>query len=280
MPPWIRPEHVREHLPAGRKLPARFDAFVRAEPPHCRIEWNDLDAYSLKPSATEEAVPFLRLPDGGLAALWYRESEPAVVHIGGHGELKVLARTFDDFLKALAVRRSGLPDLDTDERPAIVVPGIGRGARGEPTGSPPGTAEPDTRGLAELQERFERWFKEHTALLPPLRTPEAEELRCRVFAAAQAMTRDNRPKPFSTGGVSYWRIMYRIERTGSEPTVEYLDYGKWLPVPAEYGLTTAAAELLELVKDKDRDRYEFVVNFQGLVSVDRDRQLLLLPPVA
>lgn len=264
MEPWIRPEHVREHLPPGRKLPARFDAFVAARPPHCRIEWNDLGAYSLKPTATQEAVPFLRLPDGALAALWYCEPEPAVVHIGGHGELKVIARTFDDFLKALALRQSGLPDLDSDEQPPFVVPGT--------------QGEPDAEGLAELQEQFGEWFKRHTSLLAPLRTPEAEALRRRVHAAAERMSNDDRPKPFRSGTFTFWTTHFRVERTGVGPALTYQDYGKWLPVPDEYGLREPVAEMLELVLDKGRDRYEFAVNSAGLVSVDRDRQLLLLPP--
>jgi hypothetical protein len=264
MEPWIRPEHVREHLPPGRKLPARFDAFVAARPPHCRIEWNDLDAYSLKPSADEEAVPFLRLPDGALAALWYCEPEPAVVLIGGHGELKVLAHTFDDFLKALALRQSGLPDLDTGERPAFVVPGT----RGKPS----------TKGLPELQERFMQWFKEHASLLAPLRTPEAEALRRRIFSAAGRMSDDGRPKPFRSGTFTFWTTHFRAEGSGAGLALSYLDYGNWLPVPDEYGLAEPVAEMLELVLDRGRERYEFAVNCKGIVSVDRDRQLLLLPP--
>ena len=263
MKPWLKPDEVRAHLPKGRELPSRFDDFVRAEP-QCRIQWNDLDSYSLKPSATNEAVPFLRLSDGALVALWYHKPSPAVVLIGGHGELEVVAVSFDDFLKALAVQRSGVPDFDSEEEPPFVVPGT--------------EGEPNTDGLAELQEPFRQWFQKHTSLLPPLRTPEAELLRQRIYAIADTMSRDGRPKAFTYGTTIYWSNHFRVERKESGLSVSYLDFGKWYPVPEEYKLTDEVALLLELVLHKNRSEYEFVVQCEGLVSVDRDRQLLLLPP--
>jgi hypothetical protein len=263
MQPWLKPDEVRAHLPKGCELPSRFDEFVRAEP-ECRVEWNDLDSYPLKPSATKEAVPFLRLSDGALVALWYHRPSPAVVLIGGHGELKVVAASFDDFLKALAVQRSGVPDFDSEERLPFVVPGT--------------KGKPNTAGLAELQELFQQWFKKHTSLLPPLRTPETELLRQRIYAIAEVMSRDGRPKPFTYGATTLWSHHYRVERKESGLAISYLDYGKWYPVPEEYKLTDKVSSLLELVQDKNRDQYEFVVHCKGLVSVDRDRQLLLLPP--
>jgi hypothetical protein len=118
---WFNPDEVRRRVPKGRKLPGQFDDFMGAKLLF-RVEWNDLDAYALKPSATKEAVPFLRLPDGGLVALWYHAPEPAVVHIGGHGELKVIASDFGNFLKGFAGRCSGLPDIDESEE-SFSIPG-------------------------------------------------------------------------------------------------------------------------------------------------------------
>lgn len=259
--PWIKDAEVRRRVPPGRELPARFDAFVRAEPPF-RVEWNDLDSYSLKPSATTEAVPFLRLPDGALVALWYHAPAPAVVLIGGHGELKVLARDFDDILRALAARKSGVPDFDESDTP-FVVPGT--------------TGKPGTDDLPALQERFELWVAVHTALLPPLQSPATEALRERVYRIAEAMIHGGLSKVYTLASC-WWSMNFRAERRGRELSVAYLDYGQWYPVPDEYEMSAAVAELLELVQDKGRDCYEFVVLCQGLVSVDHDRQLLLTPP--
>src|SRR5262249_42871383 len=52
---WINADQVRRHVPRGRTLPERFDDFLRASLPF-RVEWNDLDAYGLKLSATKEAL--------------------------------------------------------------------------------------------------------------------------------------------------------------------------------------------------------------------------------
>jgi hypothetical protein len=73
---FINADQFRRYVPKDRKLPGRFDDFVRAHLP-LRVEWNDLEAYDLKPSATKEVIPFLRrfvarqLCVGGLrAVLW------------------------------------------------------------------------------------------------------------------------------------------------------------------------------------------------------------------
>jgi hypothetical protein len=254
-------ESIRRHLPKGRSLPAGFDDFVRVVPA-AAVQWNDLDAYSLKPSARREAVPFFRLPDGGLVALWYHGSSPAVVHIGGHGELQVLATDFDNFLKGLAARCSGLPDFDEGEE-SVRIPGI----RGKP----------DVSGLPEFQRQFDEWFQQHTSLLTPDSTPEAEALRQRVFAIAERMLGDGLCRVY-TQSSSWWSMRYRIEREQEELRITYLDYGEWYEVPAKYHLGEEVQSLLRLAKSKRLTRYELEVCSPGIVSVDNDRQLVLVPP--
>lgn len=261
MKAWINDHEVRRHVPRGYELPPRFDDFVRAEPPY-RVEWNDLDSYSLKPTATKEAVPFLRLPDGGLVALWYCDPSPAVVHIGAHGELQVLARDFDDFLRALAVKRSGLPDFDEANEP-FRAPGV--------------SGRPNTKELPVLQARFQDWFKRHTSLREPLTSPEAEALRQRVFQVAERMVHDGLSKVY-TAASPWWSINFRVERGRKEVSVTYLDFGKWYPVPKKYRLRDEVPALLGLVLHKARSQYDLTVCSPGIVSIDRDRELLLVPP--
>jgi hypothetical protein len=258
---WINADQVRRHVPKGRKLPARFDDFLRANLPF-RVEWNDLDAYGLKPSATKSALPFLRLPDGGLVALWYHAAEPAVVHIGGHGELKVVASDFDNFLKGIGARRSGLPDIDEgDEKFAVA--GVG--------------GKPNAAGLPALQEKFNKWFKQHTSLLEPLAAPAAEALRQRVHRIAEDMIREGRSKVYTLSS-PWWSMDFRIERDGDDLSITYLDFGEWYPVPARYKLAEEVEALLTLVKNKKRRRYELSTCRGGLVSIERDRELVLVPP--
>ena len=252
---------VRAHVPKGRGLPERFDAFLHANLPF-RVEWNVLDAYGLKHSATKTAVPFLRLPVGGLVALWYHAAEPAVVHIGAHGEQDVIAADFDAFLKAVGTRCTGVPDIDEGEE-GLAFPGV----RGRPDGAT----------LPALQGKFDKWFKRHTSLLEPTHSPDTEPLRKRVHEVAEAMIRDGRSRVYTLWS-PWWSMTFRVERLGDGLSVTYLDYGEWYPVPSEYELTGAVAALLELVKNKGRGRYELSASSGGTVSIDRDRELVLVPP--
>lgn len=258
---WISADQVRRHVPKGRKLPARFDDFLRAKLPF-RVEWNNLDAYGLKPSARKEAVPFLRMPDGGLAALWYHAAEPAVVHIGGHGELKVVASDFDNFLKGIGARCSGLPDIDDGEEGFSL-----SGVRGKPNGAQ----------LPALQKKFDKWFKQHTSLLEPLVSSEAESLRRRVRKIAEDMIRDGRSKVYTLSS-PWWSMHFQIERDGDDVSITYLDFGEWYQVPAKYKLAEEVAASLKLVKHKKRRRYELSVCCAGILSIDGDRELVLVPP--
>jgi hypothetical protein len=106
---------IRQRIPEGYKLPERFDEFLQAEPPF-DVEWNSLKPYDLQRSAEKEVVPFLHLPDGGLVAFWYHATSPAIVYISGHGELRVIARDFDNFLRGLNTRSTGLPDFAETNR--------------------------------------------------------------------------------------------------------------------------------------------------------------------
>ena len=252
---------VRRRIPKGCELPPHFDEFVRARPPF-EVGWTNLEDYELKPEATREAVPFLRLPDGGLVVLWYQTESPAVVHIGGHGERRVIARDFDDFLRGINSKRSGLPDFDEADG-VFRVPGV--------------LGDPGSEGLPALQEKFDNWCKKLSALQEPLRSPGTEALRQRLHRIAIEMIRDGRSKVYSLSS-HWWSMRYRIERADTVLSISYLDYGEWLPVPAEYGLDRELMKLLELVKHEGRSRYELSVTKSGIVSVDRDRELVLVPP--
>lgn len=221
-----------------------------------------MDAYGLKRSATKEALPFLRLPDGGLVVLWYHEAEPAVVHIGGHGELKVVASDFDNFLKGIGAQNSGLPDIDEDEE-KFSVPGV----RGKPSAAK----------LPALQKKFDKWFQQHTSLLEPLVAPEAEWLRQRVHKIAENMIRDGHSKVYALSS-PWWSMDFRVERDGDQLSITYLDFGEWYPVPTKYNLAEEVVELLKLVKNKNRRRYGLSTCTTGIVAIERDRELVLVGP--
>jgi hypothetical protein len=141
--------------------------------------------------------------------------------------------------------------------------------------------DPGREGLPAVQEKFDNWCKKHSALQEPLRRPDSEALRRRMHQIAMEMIRDGWSKVYSLSSL-WWSMDYRIERTDTGLLISYLDYGEWLPVPAEYateyGLDREAMRLLELVKHKRRRRYDLSVCRPGIVSVDRDRELVLEPP--
>ena len=95
---------------------------------------------------------------------------------------------------------------------------------------------------------------------------------CRAFSAALP-TASTAWSTYPSIGFCSW-----VERSGSGLSISYLDFGKWTPVPEEYKLADEVVALLELVMNKDRNQYELVVSCEGLVSVDEDRELLLIPP--
>lgn len=251
---------VRRHIPKGCKLPERFDDFLRAKPPFA-IVWKDLDAYDLKPAAMRKAVPFLKLPDGGVVAFWYHAESPAIVLIGAHGELKVIARDFDDFLKGIGAKCSGLPDFD-EARSGFFVPKV----NGRPAGE----------GLPALQKKFEAWCRKHTALQAPLAKPAAEALRQRVQRIVEAMIRDGRSKVYTLSS-PWWAMEFQIERNVTNLAVTYLDYGEWHPVPEKYQLIPEVIVLLGLVKNKTEHHYALSVCSAGIVSINKDRVLVLVP---
>ena len=184
------------------------------------------------------------------------------MQLGAHDELRVIAEDFDHFLKGVGARCSGVPGFDERE-PAFCVPGV--------------TGIPKTEGLPALQARFEAWFKEHTLLLEPLDTPESEALRQRAHGIAEDMIRDGL-STVHTLASSWWSMTFFIARIGTDLAVTYLDYGRWYEVPKKYNLVPEVTALLELVQDKTHSQYELLICSTGIVSIDNDRELVLVPP--
>lgn len=253
-------ERIRKKLPARAKLPASFTRLVGAQLP-VDVKWTNLTQYELKSSASKESVPFLQLGDGGLVCFWFHEDTVPIIHIGAHGELEIVASDFDEFLRAINSRRTGLPDLDEADEP-IHVAGIKKA--------------PVRKKHAKLQAQLAKWFEAHSALQKPLKTDTSDTLRRRVFSIATAMIKDGRSKVYPAKH-RYWSMTFRAERIGSRFKLSYLDYGEWYPVPASYGLESVMNKVLALVKHPKRNQFEIEATVDGLVSVDRDKELVLVP---
>jgi len=259
--PRRRVSDIERRLPVGQSLPLAFTDFLAADPP-ASIEWNGLKHYSLKRSASREAVPFLRLSDGGLIAFWFHEKSVPIVHIGGHGELQVIACDFDHFLKAINTKSTGLGDLDEAE-PSLRIPSV--------------KGRPRRKELAALQREFDSWFERHSALQKPQKTTESEKLRKQVVAVAESMLRDGKSKVYDLDS-EWWSMDYRITLQAENIKITYLDFGKWYSVPKKYKLIPLVTDLLAFVKRKNKKQYELSVASYGGVSIDKDTELLIVPP--
>lgn len=256
-PSWIKDQAVRKSLPKGCKLPKKFEAFIAAEP-KLPIDWESLEPLGLKPAAMQEVLPFMRTLTGGLVSFWYHAAEPAVVYFGDEGELDVLALNFDEFLKGAVLGKSGVHDLDSSE-PRLQMPAV--------------TGEPLQAGLDALQIKFAAWWKQNKALLDG--QTDLEDLRERVHAVAKKMIAEGKSKVYKLGS-KYWSMQFQIERTREGIAVTYLDYGKYYPVPKEYDFVLLVEKLLAHTKNQNKAQYDLLVTDSGIVSIDRDRELVLM----
>ena len=62
--------------------------------------------------------------------------------------------------------------------------------------------------------------------------------------------------------------------------IQYLRYGKWYDVPEKYKFAVYIAELLLMVKNPKLWKFDLVVTISGIVSVNNDTQIVLLPSSA
>ena len=181
-------DEVRRRIPQGCDLPM-LDEFVRARPPF-EVRWTDLKDYELMPRAMREAVPFS--VSHWAVVLWYHAKSPAVVQIGGQGQMRVIAGVFDDFLRGINSKRSGLPDFDVDED-AFGVHGVLRG-RG-------------TECLPALHQTFDEWCQRRSALQEPLELSPQEHCANAWIISRTVMIRDG------------WSQVYSLCRPGGRWTI-------------------------------------------------------------
>lgn len=255
-PAWIKDDKIRKELAKGKALPKSFDAFIAAEPP-LPIEYSDLSEFRLKPDGLWEALPFLKTPSGEHLALWYHAPDPAVILFGKEGVVNVVAITFDEFLKGASCGLTGVADVDNCQ-PRVSVPGI--------------SGRPNAAGLADLQRKLDKWWQ----LRRVMRKPQTEHdgVRRRALAAVKMMEDDGLLEDTMLG---YFRGEFRITRKGKTTKVAYAVGKRFSPLASKYNFEPIVDELLQLVINKNRPEYEMTVTGKGLVSIDRDHELLLLP---
>lgn len=253
---------IERRIPKGKRLPAGFTALLSASLP-IRVGWSSLKSHGLLKSAEQEMVPFIHIADGSLVALWFAVSPPAVAHIDVHGESpRVIAKDFPNFLRAISASKTGVADIDDDCAEINI-----RRFAGKPVRA----------GVAALQRSLAKWVSEHTSIVEPNDSPDAEVLRKRLHSVARHMIRDGLSAVYKLRH-DYWDMDYRIQRKRNALSIEYLDYGEWHAVPSKYDIVSLVTSLLSIVKNQKLRKYEMTVTKDGIVSVDDDKQIALLPP--
>jgi hypothetical protein len=257
-----RIRRLKAKFPKDFAFSAEFESFLATDMP-IQIGWTSLDRYSLKKSAERELLPFITLGDGSLVAVWLSVDPPPVVCVDSHGaSCRIIASGILEFLQLARARKTGLHDIDdaslfgSDQKRISI-------------------REPSGRSLRNLQAKLDCWSAENSSLQTPTISPNSENLRRKIMKVARSMLRDGRSKVYKVND-EWWELDFRIE-CGSGIEIEYLDYGQWYRVPEEYGMAALVGELRLLVKRGKKKAFEMNVCKDGIVSIDKDRELVLQP---
>lgn len=254
-------DRILKNMPRNR-TPREFAAFIAIRP-DVTLNYTSPSNLEFLPSAAKELVPFIETGDGSVIALWFAIDPAPVVLVDAHGEPpNVLAIDFLNFLRAAAAGAL-VPDMDDycPELRGLKVPGV--------------SGKPVRRGLAALRKKLLKWAKTHSALREPDTSPAAESLRKRIAALCRLMIEDGLCKVYRDPS-KYWAIDFRIARRRTGLETKYLTYGEWHAVPPKYEFDGMLDELLALA-NKRKPRYELTVTSDGIVSLDGDKTLVLVP---
>ncbi len=251
-------KEIISNLPDKVDLPSKFNQFSKLRLPGM-IGWSDIETFQLKSSAKKEIVPFLNFDDGGILAFWYFGHECIIVYMGSEGEQEVISENFESFLKLLCDKQTSLSIFDDSEidfnisYQDIII---------------------NSERISELNKHFLVWYKEHTSLLEPETSDYSEKLRRQIMKIAIDFL-DNGLCKVYTKESEWWNLSFNIKKDKDNIYITYLDYGKWYNLPPKYELEKVVIELLELVKNKNKTEYELSVCSAGIVSIDRDTELVL-----
>ncbi len=261
----VAPASIARRLPKGTGLPAPFAAFARAAAAadttsggYFHVGWRD--PTTLTPSAIARAlVPFVVLGDGGVVAFWiHGEGRLPIVHHDSEGGRRIVAVDLADFVGRLARRATGIAELD-DALTPIVVPG----------------ARPRAAPLAATQRAFEQAAR--AADPQPAAGHDLDALRRALVALGAAMVAAGACNVHDSPRA--WKQRFKAVRVGNTGwAFSYLRFGEQRRVPKKYGLEPRWLELLPHCKHPQHTSFDLLVSSSGLVSVDRDQQLLLVPP--
>ncbi|HOU89630.1 MAG TPA: hypothetical protein PLU22_01230 [Polyangiaceae bacterium] len=173
---------IERRLPAGFALPRAFGELADWCGKRARgsLGWFRLEGTSpddlVRAKVGAALVPFMVLPDGGFVAFWFEGGKPPpIVWLDSEGQSGVAGASFDDFLRRLVERKTGVEDLDDQEGGGpeeAETPAAWRRAR-------------STKALAPIRTAFRRWLRDKEPKPEKVSRARAEEVRAALAEACQ-----------------------------------------------------------------------------------------------
>jgi hypothetical protein len=259
---------IKKNLPKGAKLPKGFAFFVKkveksdaSKYGFFNVQWSNPQKFGLKKQSLQYIVPFLRLGDGGVVALWLRNPDSIpIVYFDSEGGKIVVSISFEDFLLKVQNHTTKISDIDSALSTIRFL-------------QPEGVLR-SVQNTSKLKKEFRTWLRNYSSLQKPTFRKETEEIRKKCIAIAKAMLRDGLSRVFRVAN-EWWSFDFQVCIKNKRIEITYLDYGKWFILPKKYGLENEIKKLLQYVKNKKMKRFNFTVSSFGTVSVNKDIELVL-----
>lgn len=168
---------IERRLPVGFALPHAFGELADwcSKHPRGSLGWFRLEGTSpdglVRAKVGAALVPFMVLPDGGFVAFWFEGGKPApIVWLDSEGQSGVAGASFDDFLRRLVERKTGVEDLDDQD--GAETPAAWRRAR-------------TTQALGPLRTAFPRWLRNKEPKPEKVSRARGEEFRAALVDACK-----------------------------------------------------------------------------------------------
>lgn len=178
---------IERRLPAGFSLPRAFGELAEwcGKHPRGSLGWFRLEGTSpddlVRAKVGTALVPFMVLPDGGFVAFWFDGGRPPpIVWLDSEAGSGVAGASFDDFLRRLVERKTGVEDLDDQE---------GAGEAGAATPAAWRRAR-TTKALGPIRTAFRRWLRDQAPKPEKVSRARGEEVRAALVEACQRYWRE------------------------------------------------------------------------------------------
>lgn len=258
-------KELAKYSPKDLRLHKIFKLFIENKDVNENLQVNFrsmlLEDPELKEDHLKKLIPFLGMSDGGYVAFWVLEDSLPIVYFDTEGGQGVCANSFEEFLARIPLKNTQVSDIDSPYQ-ELNIDNIK-------------LVNSEVNSIEELDKQFQDWYEEGSLLLKPFESEETEEIRKEIYSITVKMLEDGLDKLHTTES-NWWSFDFRVDVKFGKTHIEYVDYGEWYSVPKQYKLVNEVEKLKPFFKSKNLKEFEFVVTKAGTVSVNHDRELLLV----